>query len=112
MIQEKEIEKGAVLWKVSGEAKFAIIIMKGSFIYVDYEEDMVLNNVYNLKHEELTCGTFVGEVKAMYENRLLTTSLKAVRNGLIFIIDKQSLMDFLTRHPGLLIHFQDKKYII
>ena len=36
ILYEKEVEKGTVMWKVGGEAQFAIIIKKGSFIFVDY----------------------------------------------------------------------------
>ena len=79
------------------EAKIAFIVKKGCLKFIDCKEELL--------SPYLTSGTFVGEVSAMYENKPLTTSVKAVKNSEIFILKKDNLLAYLSKHPGLKMVF-------
>lgn len=79
------------------EAKIAFIVKKGCLKFTDCKEELI--------SPYLTSGTFVGEVSAMYENKPLTTSVKAVKNSEIFILKKDNLLAYLSKHPGLKMVF-------
>jgi CRP-like cAMP-binding protein len=60
---------------------------------------------------EFTSGSFLGEVRAMYDSTRHTTSVKATEDSLIFVIQRSDLIGFLDNNPGLHIFFLDYNYI-
>ena len=62
--------------------------------------------------DEFLTGSFVGEVKALLNNTVLTTTVKAMTDGLIYKISKDDFLNFLSKNPGLLVSFSENKYII
>jgi len=46
----------------------------------------------------------------MLNNEPLTTTVKAVSDGLIYVVKKDDLLEFLAKNPGLLVLFQDVKF--
>jgi CRP-like cAMP-binding protein len=61
--------------------------------------------------DEFDSGAYIGEAKAMYENAVHTTSVRATRKSIIFKIFKNELLTFLSKNPGLYIFFNDYKFI-
>jgi hypothetical protein len=47
----------------------------------------------------------------MIENTPCTTSIRATRKSTIFRIEKNDLLLFLGKNPGVFIYFSDQKYI-
>lgn len=74
---------------------------KGTFEFIDCPESKI---------EGLSTGAFIGETKAMIENKPLTTTLMCSRAGIIYKMDKISFLDFLKNNPGLMMTFMDVKY--
>ena len=100
ILEEQSFKKGEYLWKIGGDACFALMISKGRFKFEDCAET----------ENEFETGAFIGEIEAMFNSTPLTTSLLAVTDGLIFKIGRENLLGFLNRNPGLFILFAQIKY--
>ena len=89
------------MWKSGEQAKFGFLVIKGSFKFHGCKE---------AEHAPFENGAFIGECNAMINSEPLTTTAKAVTDGLIFAIKKEDLLGFLEKNPGLMVLFQDVKY--
>ena len=98
---EHHVKKDEYMWKVGDEAKFAFMISKGSFKFANCSESEL---------GEFVTGVFIGEIEAMINNTPLTTSIYACADGIIFKIEKDDLMAYLNRNPGLFVLFSQVKF--
>jgi len=46
----------------------------------------------------------------MLNNEPLTTTVKVVSDGIIYVVKKDELLAFLEKNPGLLVLFQEVKF--
>ena len=77
----------------------------GEFKFVDCPEAEI-----NL---EIKKGYFVGDISALINDSENTTSLQAVGEDCeYFKIDRNDLIAFLRRNPGLFLAFGDSKFFI
>ncbi|EGR27820.1 hypothetical protein IMG5_188460 [Ichthyophthirius multifiliis] len=102
IMNEENVKKGQIMWKVGEQANFAFVIKEGNFQFIDCPEEQL---------DYLEKGTFVGETKAITNGLSLTTSIQSNKNGKIFKIYKDDLIQFLNKNPGLQLIFQSQKYI-
>lgn len=102
IMRETDIEKGTVMWKVGDKAEFAFLVKKGTFAFFDCQEQ---------ENDELDSGAFVGEVKALMEGTVCTTSVRATRKATIFKIIRKDLIQYLNKHPGIYMIMIESKFI-
>jgi len=102
ILKEAQVKEKDTLWKIGDESKFAFIIAKGSFKFFGCKEAAAI--------EELHTGAVVGEMAALLNESLLTTCVKAVTDGTIYVIQRQECQKFLRNNPGLLVLLAELKY--
>lgn len=94
ILNERTFAAESVIWNVGDASQFACIVKTGSVVFVD--DDW-----------ELSSGTFVGDVKAMYSGETHRTCLKASADSVLFLISKADLLEFFEANPGVHIFFLD-----
>jgi len=101
ILREVEVKEKDVLWKIGDNPEYAFLIAKGTFKFVGCKEAAL---------DEFHTGAIIGEIAALLNNTPATTSVKAVTDGVIYVLEKQDLRKFLTKNPGLYLSFADLKY--
>lgn len=96
------MKKKQVMWRAGEKANFAFFVKKGCFSFFDCPEEDLL---------DFDSGAFIGEISALLSYSDLTTSVKALKDGVVFLIKRSDLVDFLNRNPGLLLSLREVKYI-
>ncbi len=89
------------MWSVGEEAKFGFIVGKGCFKFVECPEASL---------SEFEVGAFIGEIPAFINSTPLTTSVQAVADSVIFLIDKEDLLTWFNKNPSLYVLFSKSKY--
>ena len=95
------MKKDEVLWNVNDQPKFAFLVAKGIFKFIGCPEE-------NL--DALNSGALIGDMNALLNNTKLTTSVKALVDGIIYSIEKNDLKNFLSKNPGLYLNFAELKH--
>jgi len=101
ILKEQEVPEKTILWKAGSKAEFGFLVVTGAFKFVSCKE---------AEHGTFEKGAFLGEVSAMLNNEPLTTTVKAATDGIIYVFQKDDLLGFLAKNPGLLVLFQDVKF--
>lgn len=99
-----QVKEKETLWTAGNDATFVFIVISGVFKFVLCPEAKLV--------EEFITGSFVGEVKALMNESPLTTTVKAMTDGLIYKIAKDDILNYLSKNPGILVNFAENKYII
>lgn len=90
------------MWSVGEEAKFGFLIGKGSFKFIGECQEALL--------PEFETGAFIGEICSFINSTPLTTSVQSVSDSIIFLIDKEDLLNFFNKNPALYVIFSNVKY--
>lgn len=100
-----EAKAGTYIWRVGEQAKFGVIIKRGEFKFVECPEaEMGI---------DIKKGFFIGEMSSLINDSENTTSLQACSDDAqYFKIDRNDLIGFLRRNPGLFLAFGDSKYFV
>ena len=92
------------MWTVGESAKYAFLLARGQFKFIDCPEEEL--------PEFEQPGTFFGEINCIMSSQPLSTSIIALKESQIFIVEKSELMDFFNQNPGLFMQFSNMKYFI
>lgn len=101
-IKVKKIKQNQILWSVGEEAKFGFLIGKGSFKFIGECQEALL--------PEFETGAFIGEIDSFINGKPLTTTVQSVTDSIIFILDKEDLLNFFNKNPALYVMFSNSKY--
>lgn len=93
-----------VIWKAGDIPKFSICVKSGKIAFRNCPEAGL--NI------EFVPGSFIGELDALINESELTTTLVAETDAAYFKIERNDLLGFLRRNPGLFLAFGDSKYIL
>ena len=80
------------------EAKFAFLLARGQFKFIDCPEEEI--------PEFDQPGTFFGEINCIMSTDKLSTSIIALKESQIFIVERNELVDFFNQNPGLFTSLQ------
>lgn len=97
----EKVQEKTILWKAGNKVEYGFLVVKGAFKFIQCKE---------AEHGTFEKGAFLGEVSSMLNNEPLTTTVKAVSDGLIYVVKKDDLLAFLEKNPGLLVLFQEVKF--
>lgn len=59
---------------------------------------------------EFETGAFIGEIDSFINVKPLTTTVQSVTDSIIFILDKEDLLNFFNKNPALYVMFSNSKY--
>jgi len=100
ILKKKIIAKGQMLWTVGEEAKGAVLIDQGKFVFSGATDS-----------PPFTCGAFVGDMSALTDSTPLYASLLCIEAGAVYHISKSQLLHFLDDNPGLRLSFMNRRFI-
>lgn len=100
IFESKLVSEGDVIWSSGEPADVCVLIASGRFVF---------GRAQDLK--PFTTGAFVGEIKAIMDGKLLTTTLICVEAGEIWYISRVELVKFCEANPGFLLYFLTRKFV-
>ena len=84
------------MWKQGQEAKCAIIVVAGHFVYDEKHQQ---------GYSAFGMGTLLSDLDAILYDTPCTTTLHAVEKSQMFVISKRDLICFFKRFPGMMLAF-------
>lgn len=99
ILRRHESVRGDVLWTAKDQAKIAVLIEKGKFIFARAKTSSPFER-----------GAFVGEMSALLYGSPLRTTLVCAQDGSFFYVYKRDLVKFFDDNPGVLVYFQDRRF--
>ncbi len=91
-----------MLWSKDEAAKYCLFLYSG---LLHYDTPHYMN-------QSIQSGMFVGDFQAMFTLQNTSTRLIAVEDSEILKINREDLMIFLSRNPGLKVLLMDKFMIL
>lgn len=100
ILRKHDSERGEVLWESGQQAKIAVLVEEGKFVFA------------RAKHTSpFERGAFVGEMQALLYGTPLKTTLVCGQGGSFYYVYKRDLLKFFDDNPGVLVFFQDRRFV-
>eukprot|EP01016_Furgasonia_blochmanni_P029003 TRINITY_DN3056_c0_g1_i7.p1 TRINITY_DN3056_c0_g1~~TRINITY_DN3056_c0_g1_i7.p1 ORF type:complete len:585 (+),score=192.26 TRINITY_DN3056_c0_g1_i7:769-2523(+) len=102
ILKETPVKTGEYLWKKGDKPTRAFLISKGAFAFKDCD----------LKdYPDFSTGVFIGEMEALLHDRPHETSIKSIGDGIVYFIDRNELLTYLNKYPGLFLIFSGASFL-
>lgn len=112
-LKEKFVEKDEYLWKINEECNFCFFIVEGEYeLLKPGEEKNCIEDLYNDK-KSVKQGCLIGDFPNMIMGRNCNSTVRCItEKGLVLVFPKPSLIQFLSRNPGLYVFLKEKLIIM
>eukprot|EP01006_Ploeotia_vitrea_P034141 TRINITY_DN65715_c3_g15_i1.p1 TRINITY_DN65715_c3_g15~~TRINITY_DN65715_c3_g15_i1.p1 ORF type:complete len:944 (+),score=511.27 TRINITY_DN65715_c3_g15_i1:53-2884(+) len=100
ILHKRDLKRGEVLWEAGEEAKMAVIVQSGLFLFARAKQMAPFKR-----------GAFIGESRALLHGTPLQTTLVCGQDGSLFYVTKADLLKFFDDNPGTLVLFKDLRFV-
>jgi CRP-like cAMP-binding protein/glyoxylase-like metal-dependent hydrolase (beta-lactamase superfamily II) len=102
ILRKRDVASGEVLWEKNSVASEAILVDEGQLVFEGGEDAGLTPFVH---------GAFLGDIHALRDRSTVCSTLKAYEAGAVFSIDRDDLIDFFDRNPGLQLAFLKARFV-
>lgn len=100
IMHERPVAQGQALWTEGEEAKEAVLIADGMFVF---------SRASHLP--PFRRGAFVGDMRGLTSSTPVTTSLICTDSGAVYYIPKHELLRFFDENPGVKVFFATRFFV-
>lgn len=101
LLRLREVDEGERLWS-EGEPVSHAFLLDSCSVRLQAPDGMA---------EPFAHGAFIGDIDAMYDGESHSTSAVAVEPGRVFAIERDDLLAFFERNPGLMLAFLGTRFV-